>query len=158
MNYFDGVINVFEFVERNVIDDFINKNNIQKLIQEKGNNPMNVYLNKIIDDKLIDKEIMYGKFKDIKDEDNYIIFLNSELMDNYIKNLELLKNNLLIGKYSIPISYKKSEMFREYIKPHHSCNYFREIPNFPLNTGAVKCTMPRSFISGCNWTGVAETG
>ena len=48
---------------------------------------------------------MYASLKFEKKDANFIIFLNTELMDTYTKNLENLKKNLLINKYSIPVSY-----------------------------------------------------
>ena len=45
-------------------------------------------------------------FKEKEKENNYFILVDIELVKNYNKNLEELKRNLLINKYSIPVSNK----------------------------------------------------
>ena len=108
MNIFDKAIESVEFVKRSIINGFISKNNITALVKAKPNNPIYDYLSTIIgvDYTNSKDEIMYASFKFEKNKDsNFIIFLNTELMDTYTKNLEVLKQNLLINKYSIPVSY-----------------------------------------------------
>ena len=107
MNIFDKSIKSVEFVERSIINNFISKNNICALIKAKPSNQIYDYLSTIIDVDYINSkdEINYSSFKIENNDRNYIIFLNTELMEAYTKNLEILKKNLLINKYSIPVSY-----------------------------------------------------
>ena len=110
MNIVGKLLKEVAFIDRAYIDTSLFQNKIiTEVVESKTSNPIYEYLRKIMDfncPKDSKDKIMYASAKDEKNCDNYIIFLNAELMNDYTKNLEELKRNLLIDKYSIPVSYK----------------------------------------------------
>ena len=102
-----------QFIDKTLIDQYFKVTDNANCLKEKKNNPIYVYLKSISPPDFSDDDdkIKYASFnlesKEQKDI-NYIIFLNSILMDNYIRNLEILKENLLNDSYSIPVSSKSN--------------------------------------------------
>ena len=109
MNIFENVIKDIQFIDGSKFNDYVKRNNIIARAEIKENNPIYEYLKKILISNYPQnskEEYLCFIVQFEKKNENYIIFLNTELMDVYTKNLENLKRNLLNDNYSIPISYK----------------------------------------------------
>ena len=135
-----------QLIQKQIDNDFIVQNNIQSLIDNKKPNIIYQYLEEIIKynypidalDKIYLASFSYDK-KDEKDniniknetDKNYIIFLNSELMEEYIKNFEFLKKNLLLDNYSIPTSQTNNISIN--IKKEYEQNYNKLKYNYVIN-------------------------
>ena len=135
-----------QLIQKQIDNDFIVQNNIQSLIDNKKPNIIYQYLEEIIKynypidslDKIYLASFDYDK-KDEKDnintknetDKNYIIFLNSELMEEYIKNFEFLKKNLLLDNYSIPTSQTNKTSIN--IKKEYELNYNKIKYNYEIN-------------------------
>ena len=135
-----------QLIQKQIDNDFIVQNNIQSLIDNKKPNIIYQYLEEIIKynypidalDKISLASFDYDK-KDEKDniniknetDKNYIIFLNSELMEEYIKNFEFLKKNLLLDNYSIPTSQTNKTSIN--IKKEYELNYNKIKYNYEIN-------------------------
>jgi len=126
-----------QLIQKQIDNNFIVQNNIQSLVDNKKHNLIYQYLNEIIKfnypiDKL--NEIMLASFNYDKKQEtnkNYIIFLNSELMEEYTKNLEFLKTNLLSDNYSIPTSQTNTSSRN--IKRGYEQNYNKINYNYDIN-------------------------
>ena len=141
-----GINKISVLIQKQIDNDFIVQNNIQSLIDNKKPNIIYQYLEEIIKynypidalDKIYLASFSYDK-KDEKDniniknetDKNYIIFLNSELMEEYIKNFEFLKKNLLLDNYSIPTSQTNKTSIN--IKKEYELNYNKIKYNYEIN-------------------------
>lgn len=135
-----------QLIQKQIDNDFIVQNNFQSLLDNKKSNIIYQYLEEIIKynypidalDKIYLASFSYDK-KDEKDniniknetDKNYIIFLNSELMEEYIKNFEFLKKNLLLDNYSIPTSQTNKTSIN--IKKEYEQNYNKIKYNYEIN-------------------------
>ena len=126
-----------QLIQKQFDNNFIVQNKIQSLIDVKKPNLIYQYLNEIIKSnypygKL--NEIMLASFNYEKKKEtnkNYMIFLNSELMEEYTKNLEILKSNLLSDNYSIPTSQTNNISIN--IKKEYEQNYNKLKYNYVIN-------------------------
>jgi len=138
LNIFDKTLKNIRFIESLELNEFIIENNIIDILKTKQKNRSNEYLKAIIDPDYLDyskDKIKYVSFQDEKNSKFYIIFLDSKLMYNYTKNLDILRNNLLYDDKFIPVTYI-SEKSTTYSKTNKiTYNY-----NIELNSNSSKNT------------------
>ena len=106
MNKNDKVMNVMEnvkFVDKVPIIQYLQKPENKALLETKGKNKIYKYLGSIRLSNCSKTGLKYASFT-CNADNNYMIFLNSDSMEDYNKNLEELKRNLLDDKLSISVS------------------------------------------------------
>ena len=145
MNIFDkGIKNIKSENEDKIINYFKQEYN-NDCLNNKPKSPIYEYLRAIISSNFninLKYKIKYSSFEDEKGKKNFIIHVNSESMDDYTKNLEKLKENLLNDNYSIPVSFKsdqtnkssKSQKLDDKFENKIKYNYNIELSNSSQNT------------------------
>ena len=106
MNKNDKVMNVMEnvkFVDKAPIIKYLQKPENKALLETKGKNKIYKYLGSIRLSNCSKTGLKYASFQ-CNADNNYMIFLNSDSMEDYNKNLEELKRNLLDDNLSISVS------------------------------------------------------
>ena len=150
MNLFDKNMKYVGLIDRPQLDKFVADNKIIEILnlnEKKEKNVINEYLKAVIAPDFKDNfkyQIKYALFKDEKNIENCIIFLDTELMNDYLKNLETLRNNLLYDDYSIPVSYLSEKSYKSSKSNKIKYNY-----NIELSSNVTQNTdiQIESFIS-----------
>jgi hypothetical protein len=114
LNILDKTMKNIGFIGRPELNEFIFENNIIDILKFKQKTVINEYLKAIIAPDYSDYFIDIIKYASFQDEDNNkycIIFLDSKLMYNYSKNLDILRKNFLYDEYFIPVSGSSEKLY-----------------------------------------------